>query len=133
MRGNNKGRIFMSLINHILRLFPRCLHPSCLASLPPPYFRSHSLYHFTHPSVKRRKRRERNTTGGGGGGKRDKVFLSIYLVDCVSIMLFYDGPFRLTYSHKELNLHCGLSKSTFRSKTKDSLSTSTNQNLPRPL
>lgn len=33
MRGNNKGRIFMNLINHILCLLPGCLHPSCPLSL----------------------------------------------------------------------------------------------------
>lgn len=75
MRGNNKGRIFMSLINHILCLFARCFHPSCLVSLPPSHFKSHSLYHFTDPSEKRRKSREIGTEK-----KRTKCFyLFIYL------------------------------------------------------
>lgn len=110
MRGNNKGRIFMSLINHILCLFARCLHPSCLASLPPPHFKSHSLYRFTDPSEKRRESREI-----GIEKKEDKVFLFIYFFGCVSIMLFYDGLCWLTCSHKEQNLHCGPSKSPFTS------------------
>lgn len=108
MRGNNKGRIFMSLINHILCLFPRCLHPSCTASLPPSHFKSHSLYHFTDPSEKRRKKREI-----GIEKRRQSVYLFIYLFVCVSIMLFYDGLAWLTYVHEELNLHRGSSKFLF--------------------
>lgn len=89
MRGNNKGRIFMSLINHILCLFPRCLHPSCLVSLPPSHFKSHSLYHFTDPSERRRKSREI-----GKEKKRTKcfylfIYLSVYPSCC--FMIAYAG------------------------------------------
>lgn len=71
MRGNNKGRIFMSLINHILCLLPGCLHPSCLLSLPPSHFKSHSLYHSTDPSDERRKSRDRK--------RKKKIGLRFYL------------------------------------------------------
>lgn len=84
MRGNNKGRIFMSLINHIHCLFPRCLHPSCTASLPPSHFKSHSLYHFTDPS----ERREIVV------GERGRVFIYLFVYPSCCFMMA-----RLTYAH----------------------------------
>lgn len=78
MKGNNRGRIFMSLINHVLCLSVLCLHPSCPASLLPSHFKSHSLYLFTNPSEKTHK------TRAIGMGKKEGC-LCFYLFICLHI------------------------------------------------
>lgn len=75
MKGNNRGRIFMSLINHLLCLSVLCLHPSCPSSLLPSHFKSHLLYHFTNPSVEK----QRTRAIGIGEKEGAHVFLFIYL------------------------------------------------------
>lgn len=90
MRGNNRGRIFMSLINHVLCLSLRCLHPSCPAALLPSHFKSHSLYHFTNPS-------ERSHESGAIETKKKKKRRTkcFYLFICLRIhhvVLWWPGP-----------------------------------------